>query len=421
MNFTKSNGKRRVVVTGGGMLTELGRTWDVARQNLLAKKNLVRRMNEWDAFPKMNTRLACPYTGELPKFPRKKVRGMGRVALLSLVATDDALKMAGLVDADGNENEILRGGRTGIAYGSCMGSMEALADLCGMMIDGGMAKIDSQTYIKCMPQTCAANLSIFYSVSGRVIVTDTACTSGSQAIGYAYEAIEDGRADVMIAGGADELSPPDSAIFDIMGAASVLNDSPEKTPKPWDKNRDGLVIGEGSGTLILESLESAKNRGAKIFAEVAGFGTNMDGTHITNPNPQKQAVALQMALDDARISADEIGYINAHGTATLSGDISESNAAFSVFRRAVPVSTTKSYIGHTLGACGAVESWLSINMMNEGFFHPNLNLSEVDPECAPLDYIQGTERKIDTQFVMTNNFAFGGVNTSLIFKKWTDE
>ncbi|MCQ2241378.1 beta-ketoacyl-ACP synthase [Treponema sp.] len=420
MTFTKPNGKRRVVVTGAGMLSALGRNWDEAYEKLKEKKNLIKHMQEWEHLDKMNTKLACPYTEELPKFPRKKIRGMGRVGLLSLVATDDALKMAGLLDAEGNAVEEIQNGRTGIAYGCCMGSMEALSDMIGIVEHGDFTKVDSQTYIKCMPQTCAANLSIYYQVRGRVIVTDTACTSSSQAIGYSYEAIADGRQDMMIAGGADELSAADSAIFDIMGAASARNSAPETSPAAWDKNRDGLVIGEGAGSLILEDLEHAIKRGAKIYAEVVGFGTNMDGTHITSPNSETQAVALELAIEDAGIKPEEISYINAHGTATAHGDISESKAVYKVFGRAVPISTTKGYIGHTLGACGAIESWLTISMMNEGWFHPNLNLSEVDPECAPLDYIMGDGRKIDAEYVMSNNFAFGGVNTSLIFKKWTN-
>ena len=168
-------------------------------------------------------------------------------------------------------------------------------------------------------------------------------------------------------------------------------------------------------------MEHAVKRGAKIYAEVVGFGTNADGTHITSPNAETQAVALELAIKDAGISKDEIKYINAHGTATHHGDISESQAVYKVFNRAVPISTTKSYIGHTLGACGAVEAWLTINMMNEGWFHPNANLSEVDPECAPLDYIKDSVREIKTDYVMSNNFAFGGINTSLIFRKWAEQ
>ncbi len=418
MEFTKANGKRRVVVTGGGMLSGLGRDWNSAYENLKACKNKIRYMPEWERFTKMNTRMACPYDGELPSFPRKKIRGMGRVALLSLVTTEEALKMAGFLKEDGDVIDELKNGRTGIAYGTCMGSMDAIGDLAKMVETGDSSHLNSQTYIKAMPQTNACNLSVYYQIRGRVIVTDTACTSGSQSIGYAYEAIEDGRQEIMIAGGAEELSAPDAAIFDTLGATSCLNKTPELTPKCFDRDRDGLVIGEGAGTLILEDLEHAVKRGAKIYAEIAGFGTNMDGTHITSPNAETQALALEMAIQDAGISKEQIAYINAHGTATHHGDISESQAVYKVFNRAVPISSTKSYIGHILGACGCVESWLTINMMNEGWFHPNVNLVNVDPECAPLDYIQGEGRRIDAEYVMSNNFAFGGVNTSLIFRKF---
>lgn len=418
MNFTKPNGKRRVVITGGGMLTALGRDWPSALSQLQSGKNCIKYMKDWERYTKMNTRLACPYEGELPVYPRKKIRGMGRVAMLSLVTTEDALKMAGLLKEDGDVVDECKNGRTGIAFGSCMGSMEAIMDIAEMLRTGDTSKLDSQTYIKAMPQTCACNLSVYYQIRGRVIITDTACTSGSQAVGYAYEAIEDGRADMMIAGGAEELSAPDAAIFDTLGATSCLNTTPELTPKAFDKDRDGLVIGEGSGTLIVEDMEHAVKRGAHIYAEIAGFATNADGTHITSPNPETQAVALEMALADASISSDKIAYVNAHGTATDHGDKSESEAVYKAFNRAVPISTTKSYIGHTLGACGAVEAWLTINMMNTGWFHPNCNLVNVDPECAPLDYIMGSGREMKAEYVMSNNFAFGGVNTSLIFKKY---
>lgn len=419
MEYTRPNGKRRVVVTGCGMLSGLGRTWEDAFKKLQSGKNCIKYMTDWERFEKMNTRLACPYEGELPKFPRKKIRGMGRVAMLSLVSTQDALAMAGLLNEDGSDViDELKNGRTGIAYGCCMGSMDAIVALAEMMQTGDTTKIDSQTYIKCMPQTNAANLSVYYQIRGRMIITDTACTSGSQAIGYAYEAITEGKQDIMIAGGAEELSPPDAAIFDTLGATSILNSTPELTPKPFDKDRDGLVIGEGAGTMILEDMEHAVKRGAKIYAEVVGFATNADGTHITTPNSETQAIALQLALDDAQLSADKIAYVNAHGTATDHGDISESQAVYKVFNRAVPISTTKSYIGHTLGACGCIEAWLTINMMNEGWFHPNCNLTNVDPNCAPLGYIMGSGLEAKAEYVMSNNFAFGGVNTSLIFKKF---
>ena len=245
MNFVRHDGKRRVVVTGGGMLSSLGRSWEEAFTNLKACKNRISYMPEWERFTKMNTRLASPYNEELPTYPRKKIRGMGRVALLSLVATEDALKVAGLLAENGDVIEELKNGRTGIAYGTCMGSLDAVNALATMMTTGDTSKFDSQTYIKAMPQTNACNLSVFYQIRGRMIITDTACTSGSQAVGYGYEAIADGRQDMMICGGAEELSAPNAAIFDTLGQASFKNKTPEATPRCFDKDRDGLVIGEG--------------------------------------------------------------------------------------------------------------------------------------------------------------------------------
>lgn len=415
--YTRPDGKRRVVVTGGGMLSALGDDWTEVFENLKSLKNKIVYMKDWDVYPGMNTRLACPYTKELPSFPRKKIRGMGRVALLSLLATERAFECAGLKNEEGELIEELHNGRTGIAYGSCMGSMDSILDMFSMITGNDVSKINSQTYIKCMPQTCAANLSVYYSLRGRIITTNTACTSGSQSIGYAYEAIANGIQDIMVAGGAEELIPPDAAAFDAMGATAYDNEHPQEEPRPFDVKRDGLVIGEGAGSIILEDMEHAVKRGAKIYAEVAGFGTNCDGTHITNPNAATMAEALRLAVKNAGISSDEIGYVNAHGTSTATGDIAETQATFSVFNRAVPISSTKSYIGHTLGACGCVEAWITINMMNEGWFHPTLNLTEVDEKCGALDYIKGEGRHIKTDYVMSNNFAFGGVNTSLIFKR----
>ena len=221
----------------------------------------------------------------------------------------------------------------------------------------------------------------------------------------------------MIAGGADELHPSHIAIFDTLYATSLKNDTPKLTPSPFDKDRDGLVLGEGAGTLILEEYEHAKSRGAKMYAEVIGFGTSTDGTHITNPCHETMGSALQLALDDAGISSADIGYINAHGTATLQGDVAESVATYDIFKRRVPVSSLKSYTGHTLGACGAIEAIMSIEMMNSGWYAPTLNLNNVDENCAQLDYIAGEGRNIDTDIIMSNNFAFGGINTSLIFKR----
>jgi 3-oxoacyl-[acyl-carrier-protein] synthase II len=369
-------------------------------------------MDDWDRFERMNTRLAAPVDFDPPDFPRKKLRGMGRIALLALVATDNALKQAGLRDSPE-----LSGGRCGISYGSSMSSVDPLLDVYSMLVLNDMKGMTATTYIRAMPQTCAANIEVFYGLTGRLITTNTACTSGSISIGFAYETIQNGLQDIMIAGGAEEMNPVNAAIFDTLFTASTKNDTPELTPAAFDKKRDGLVVGEGAGTLILEEYDHARNRGAAIYAEVVGFGTNTDGTHITQPNRLTQRAAIDLALKDAGIGPDRIGYINVHGTATDAGDIAESWATHDVFKRPVPVSTLKNYIGHTLGACGAIEAWLSINMMNEGWFSPNINLTELDPKVAPLDYITGDGREINTEYIMSNNFAFGGINTSLVFKK----
>jgi len=400
------------VVSGGGVVSALGNAWPDILAKLRLYKNCVRRMDAWDKYEKMNTRLAAPIDAALPEYPRKKIRGMGRVALLSLTATNNALHMAGLVDSP-----LLRNGRCGVAYGSSLGSVPPLMDFYGMLVHGDLKDMNATTYIKAMPHTCATNLEVFYGLTGRMIPTNTACTSGSMAIGYAYETIGHGLQDIMLAGGAEELSAADAAVFDTLFATSTKNEAPASTPAAYDKNRDGLVIGEGAGTLILEEYTHALARGAQVYAEVVGFGTNTDGTHVTHPNPETMGGALRLALEDARLPPQAIGYINTHGTATGTGDIAESHITRNIFRRPLPVSTLKSYLGHTLGACGAIEAWLTIQMMNEGWFAPNLNLQEVDPQCAELDYLTGEGRAIETEYVMSNNFAFGGINTSLIFKR----
>ncbi|MDR1586723.1 MAG: beta-ketoacyl-ACP synthase [Treponema sp.] len=404
--------KRRVVVTGGGIVSSLGSEPEDIFRKLKEGKNCVRVMDAWDMYPQMNTRLAAPVDFVMPDYPRKKIRGMGRVSRLALVAADNAVRCAGLENSDE-----FGGGRFGIAFGSSMSSVESMLDIYGMLIHNEMKNINATTYIKAMPQTCAANIEVFYGLTGRLITTNTACTSGSIAIGYAYETIQRGLQDIMIAGGADELSAVDAAIFDTLFAASTKNDSPEKTPAAYDKNRDGLVVGEGAGVLILEEYEHALKRGAAVYAEIIGFGTNTDGTHITQPNRATMGGALTLALEDAGVSPGDVGYINTHGTATGAGDIAESWATYDVFKRAVPVSTLKNYTGHTLGACGTIEAWVSIHMMNRNWYIPNINLVDLDPQCAPLDYITGNGRELETDTIMSNNFAFGGINTSLVFRK----
>lgn len=406
--------KNRVVVTGGSCLSALGTEPDEIFARLHTLKNCVVRMDDWDKFVQMNTRLAAPIAYPLPEYPRKMSRGMGRVAHLAFASAEKALAVAGIERND----PILKSGRVGVAYGSSSGSFDALLDFVSMLHDNQAECITATSYIRSMPQTCAVNIGVLLGLTGRLITTNTACTAGSLSIGYAFEAIQNGAQDVMLAGGAEELNPTESAVFDTLFATSVKNETPELTPASYDRDRDGLVIGEGAGTLVLENLEHAKARGAKIYAELVGFGTNTDGDHITQPKKETMQLALEMAMRNAGIGPDQIGYVNGHGTATKRGDVAETIATYRALgERAVPIGSLKSYIGHTLGACGAIEAWLSILMMNRKWFSPNLNLKNVDPECAPLDYITGSGREMDIEFLMSNNFAFGGINTSLIFKR----
>ncbi|MEI7614068.1 MAG: beta-ketoacyl-ACP synthase [Betaproteobacteria bacterium] len=405
---------KRVVVTGMAGITSLGDGWEQIEQNIRAGRNGVRRMSEWDYCDALNTRLGAPVDGfQTPEhFPRKMIRSMGRVSLLSARASEMALLDAGLL-----EDPTIRDGRMGIAYGSSSGSIDPVRVFGRMLESGSMQGVTSTSYIQMMPHTTAVNVGLFFGLKGRVIPTSSACTSGSQGIGYAYEAIRFGRQSMMLAGGAEELSAPSAAVFDTLFATSCRNDSPALTPRPFDKDRDGLVVGEGAATLVLEEYEHARARGAKILAEIVGFASNSDGTHITQPESETMAVVMQRALDDAGLLPSAIGYVSAHGTATDRGDVAESQATASILGTGKPISSMKSYLGHTLGACGAIEAWWIIEMMRRKWFAPTINLDALDPACAELDYIVGEGRNIDTEYVMSNNFAFGGINTSLIFKR----
>lgn len=404
---------RRVVITGMSQISPLGANRTAAFERLLNLKNGIKYMPELEEFTRLNAKLAAPADNfEIPAhFNRKITRTMGRVGIMSVASAEEALKDSGLPG-----DEIISNGETGVSYGSSSGSLESIIDFYSMMADKEVKTVTSGSYVKMMAQTCAVNISLYFKTTGRLIPTSTACTSGSMGIGYAYEAIKNGYQTVMIAGGAEELHPTQIAIFDTLYATSQKNSTPELTPSPFDKNRDGLVIGEGAGTLILEEYEHAKKRGAKIYAEIVGFGTSTDGTHITSPNRDKMKSALELALKDANLSPDKIGYVNAHGTATLHGDLAETNATYDVFKREVPISSIKSYTGHTLGACGAVEAIMTIDMTHKKWFCPTLNLNSVDEDCGKLGYIKGQGQEISTDYVMSNNFAFGGINTSLIFK-----
>ncbi|RCK30041.1 beta-ketoacyl-ACP synthase [Thalassospira lucentensis] len=404
---------RRVVVTGMAGITALGDDWPTISARMYAGETGIRRMDDWDGRYDLRTRLAGPVENFTlkGKLTRKQLRSMGRVAQMSVAATDKALEMAGLRD----DTKTLQGGRLGIAYGSSFGSTPPVMGFTKLMETGDSNAITATSYIQMMSHTSAVNIGVLYGICGRIIPTSTACTSGSMGIGYAYEAIKYGMQDLMIAGGAEELCPTMVAVFDTLFATSDNNDHPEITPRPYDANRDGLVIGEGAGTLILEEYEHAKARGATIYGEIVGFASNSDGAHITQPQADKMEIALRKSLEDAELTPADIDIVNGHGTATDHGDLAESKATRAVFDRAIPIHTLKGHFGHTLGACGAIEAWLGLEMMRDGKFVPTANLKTPDPACAELDYIKDTARSLSAQYMMSNNFAFGGINTSLIF------
>lgn len=405
---------RRVVVTGMASISPLGNDWESIRARLVEGRNAIVRMAAWDDYEGLNTRLGAPAAPfELSeRYHRKAIRSMGRVALMATRASELALADAGLLD-----HPLLTSGRMGISFGSSAGTPSAIGDFGRMMEERTTKGINATTYIKMMAHTTPVNIGVFFGVTGRVFTTSSACTSGSQGIGYAYEAIKTGKQTAMIAGGAEELCATEAAVFDTLFATSVRNDAPHTTPRPFDRARDGLVIGEGAGCLILEEREHALARGATVYAEIVGFGTNSDGCHVTQPNADTMRIAMELALEDAGLAPAAIGYVNAHGTGTQHGDVAETAATNAVFGARMPISSLKSYMGHTLGACGALEALISIRMMREGWFAPTVNLDEIDPECGELDYIRGEGRRLDCEYVMSNNFAFGGINTSLIFKR----
>ncbi|HLJ63321.1 MAG TPA: beta-ketoacyl-ACP synthase [Stellaceae bacterium] len=405
---------RRVAVTGMGGVTSLGADWPTIRGHFRQGRTGIRYMGEWERHHGVHTRLGAPVDGfdVEERYGRKRIRTMGPVARMAVYASEMALLDAGLLG-----DKCLVGGRTGIAYGSSFGGHQAALGFAGLMLEGSSPRLTGTGYVQMMSHTAAVNIGIFFAVTGRIVPTSSACTSGSQGIGYAYETIRHGAQDVMIAGGAEEMSVSNAAVFDTFYATSLKNDAPHTSPRPFDLHRDGLVIGEGAATLILEEWEHAKARGARIHAELVGFGTNSDGTHITQPTPDTMAIALDLALEQAGLPPSAIGFVNGHGTATLWGDVAEAEATRKSLGEGVPIHSLKSYFGHSLGACGSIEAWLGVEMMKEGWFAPTANLVQVDPKCAGLDHVMGEGRALEIEHLMSTNFAFGGINTALIFRR----
>lgn len=409
----------RVFVTGAGIISAFGNSWEECRKGFLSQQNAVEFMENYKNNGNLLTYLAAPIKNyqHPSEWGRKEMRSMGLVSKYSVHAAKLALEHAGFLQ-DGVLDPYVQNGSMGVAGGSSTGSTDAILSMAKLFLNE-QSDCNANTYVKMMPHTIVANIAIFFGLKGRILPTSSACTSGSHAIGYAYESIKYGKIPMMLAGGGEELCMSETYVFDSLYATSTQNETPKATPCPFDANRDGLVLGEGACFLVLENQESVLKRGVKPIAEIVGFGSTCDGTHITRPQSQTMKDAMKFALQDASIAPDQIGYINAHATATKHGDIQESLATHQIFGENVAISSLKSYLGHTLGACGAMESLFSIMMMNEEMFYPTINLKEIDPHCAKLNYLQNIT-SLECEYVMNNNFAFGGINTSLIFKKIKD-
>jgi 3-oxoacyl-[acyl-carrier-protein] synthase II len=398
------------------LITPLGRNVGEVLGRMIGGESGIRRIDEWNNIPHMETRVAGTVgdvAGE--SIPRKIRKSMSRISLMAAETALEAARSANLTRED------LVSGRIGVSYGSTMGGVAELDDFYREYFAGnGLAGMSSNTFLRIMSHTCAANVALALGVSGRIICSCSACTSASQSIGFGYESILDGHADAMFCGGAEELHFITAGVFDRLMTASVkYNDAPHRTPRPFDTARDGVVCSEGAGTVLLEDCDRARKRGARIHAEVLGFATNCDGTHMTSPSKHGMRDATRLALEQACVDPKDVDYINAHATGTGAGDIAEAGMLREIYGGGVSVSSSKGHLGHTLGACGAIEAILCVEMMHRGEIHHTLNLDNLDEECGGLLHVTRPVKKPITH-VVSNNFAFGGINSVLVLKKWSE-
>jgi 3-oxoacyl-[acyl-carrier-protein] synthase II len=410
--------QRRVVVTGIGLISAVGNTTEETWQNLLAGKSGVTRITHFDT-----SQHACQIAAEVKGFDplnfieKKEVKKMGRFIHFALAASEEAMKMAGLSVTD----EIAD--RVGVHIGSGIGGFDIIEREHTNLIEGGPRKISPFFIPASIINLAAGQVSIRFGAKGPNEATATACTTSAHSIGDAFKIIQRCDTDVMIAGGSEAaITPMGIGGFAAMRALSTRNDAPEKASRPWDKDRDGFVVGEGAGILILEDLEFAKRRGANILAEVVGYGMSGDAYHITSPAPEHEGAYRVMlnALRDAKIQPSDIGYVNAHGTSTDIGDKLETVAIKRVFAEKIPpVSSTKSMTGHLLGGAGGLEGGITVLALRDQILPPTINYETPDPECD-LDYVPNQSRKVQMDFALSNSFGFGGTNGCLIFRRWSD-
>lgn len=413
--------KRRVVVTGLGMISPLGLDVQSSWQAVIQGKSGVGYITHFDAkdYP---VRIAAEVKGFDPTkyIELKEVKKMDRFIHFAIAATEMAIADSALKITPENSERI------GVVIGSGMGGLPAIEYYHQILLEKSWKRVSPFFIPMVIINLAAGQISIKYGIKGPNLAVTTACATGNHSIGEAFRMIQYGDADVMIAGGAEAvITPMAVAGFAIMRALSTRNEEPEKASRPFDANRDGFVMGEGSGILILEELEHALKRGAKIYAELVGYGMTSDAYHITAPAPEGEGGArcMKMALNDAGISPEEIDYINAHGTSTKQGDELETQAIKTIFGEhayKLCVSSTKSMTGHLLGAAGGVEAIFTVLSIYENIIPPTINLDNPDPECD-LDYVPYNAKKKEVRYAMTNSFGFGGTNASLIFKKFTED
>ncbi|WP_082727072.1 beta-ketoacyl-ACP synthase II [Paenibacillus riograndensis] len=407
----------RVVVTGMGVITSLGTDLDTFWDNLMSGKSGVSTVDTFDV-SEYTTKIAASVKDFDPeaRFGRKEARKMDRFVQFAVAAGEDALKDSGLVIGEGIDAE-----RIGVSVGSGIGGLGTWEDNHNLLLEKGPKRVSPFFIPMMIANMGSGQLSISLGAKGPNTTTVTACATGSHSIGESFRLIQRGDADAMICGGSEAtIRPTGMAGFCAMRAMSTHNEEPEKASRPFDIDRDGFVMGEGAGILILESLEHAEKRGAKIYAEVIGYGLSADAHHMTEPDPDGAARCIKMAIRDAGIAPEEIDYINAHGTSTPVGDKSETSAvkkALGDHAYKVAISSTKSMTGHLLGAAGGVEAIICGLSLQKGMIAPTINLDNPDPECD-LDYVPNVPRKADLNIVMSNSFGFGGHNATVILKKY---
>ncbi|WP_081487342.1 beta-ketoacyl-ACP synthase II [Paenibacillus riograndensis] len=407
----------RVVVTGMGVITSLGTDLDTFWDNLMSGKSGVSTVDTFDV-SEYTTKIAASVKDFDPeeRFGRKEARKMDRFVQFAVAAGEDALKDSGLVIGEGIDAE-----RIGVSVGSGIGGLGTWEDNHNLLLEKGPKRVSPFFIPMMIANMGSGQLSISLGAKGPNTTTVTACATGSHSIGESFRLIQRGDADAMICGGSEAtIRPTGMAGFCAMRAMSTHNEEPEKASRPFDMDRDGFVMGEGAGILILESLEHAEKRGAKIYAEVIGYGLSADAHHMTEPDPDGAARCIKMAIRDAGIAPEEIDYINAHGTSTPVGDKSETSAvkkALGDHAYKVAISSTKSMTGHLLGAAGGVEAIICGLSLQKGMIAPTINLDNPDPECD-LDYVPNVPRKADLNIVMSNSFGFGGHNATVILKKY---